>query len=279
MSATYTRGVLEKAAATATSLVDLVRRLDGPLGSRTCRYVRDRLRHYGIDTSHFVDEPLPERARTAYPAALIAEAAANSFSIRGMFEYMGLPPSDSPYGYVRAKLDRLGIDTSHFTSGRRQGAPSVPRERLEAAVAESRSLAAVLKALGHVDNGGARIRLTRDIERYQLSTAHFVGQGHSAGTSSPSRKPAHEILVLGDGAARTRTSLLRRALDDVGVPRACAVCGTGESWRGKRLVLEIDHINGNRVDNRRANLRYLCPSCHSQTATFSKRTRRTTPRR
>lgn len=115
MSVKYTRSVLEKAAASATSLVDLVRGLDAPLGSRTCRYVRDRLRHYAIETSHFVDEPLPERARTAYPAALLAEAAANSSSIRGMFEYMGLPPSDSPYGYVRAKLDRLGIDTSHFT--------------------------------------------------------------------------------------------------------------------------------------------------------------------
>ncbi|MYS34548.1 HNH endonuclease [Streptomyces sp. KhCrAH-43] len=270
MSVTYPRSVLEKAAASATSLVDLVRGLNAPLGSRTCRYVRDRLRHYGIDTSHFVDEPLPERGRTAYPAALLAEAAANSSSIREMFEYMGLPPSDSPYGYVRAKLDRLGIDTSHFTSGRRQGAPSVPRARLETAVAESRSLAAVLEALGHVDNGGARIRLKRDIEKYQLSTAHFVGQGHSAGRRSPSRKAADEILVLRDGASRTRTSLLRRALDDVGVPRACAVCGTGESWRGRRLVLEVDHINGNRADDRQDNLRYLCPSCHSQTTTFSK---------
>ncbi|MFK0099359.1 HNH endonuclease signature motif containing protein [Streptomyces sp. NPDC091040] len=279
MSITYTRSVLEKAAATATSLVDLMRGLDAPLGSRTRRYLRERLRHYGIDTSHFVDEPLPERAPMAYPAALLAEAAANSSSIRGMFEYMGLPPSDSPYGYVRAKLDRLGIDTSHFNSGRRQRAPSVPREQLETAVAESRSLAAVLKALGHVDNGGARIRLKRDIERYQLSTAHFVGQGHSAGTRSASRKPAEEILVLGDGTSRTRTSLLRRALDDVGLPRVCAVCETGESWRGKRLVLEIDHINGDRADNRLWNLRYLCPSCHSQTATFSKRTRRITPRR
>ncbi|MFG2567969.1 HNH endonuclease [Streptomyces sp. NPDC048567] len=279
MSIAYTRSVLEKAAATATSLVDLMRRLEAPLGSRTRRYLRERLHHYGIDTSHFVDEPLPERARTAYPAALLAEAAANSSSIRGMFEYMGLPPSNSPYGYVRAKLDRLGIDTSHFNSGRRQGAPSVPREQLETAVAESRSLAAVLKVLGHVDNGGARIRLKRDIERYQLSTAHFVGQGHSAGTRSASRKPAEEILVLGDGTSRTRTSLLRRALDDVGLPRVCAVCETGEPWRGKRLVLEIDHINGDRADNRLRNLRYLCPSCHSQTATFSKRTRRTTPRR
>lgn len=276
MSGKYPRDLLERTAATASSLVDLLRRLGAPLGSRTCRYVRERLRHYGIDTSHFVDEALPDRAHRAYPKELLAEAAAHAYSIREMFEYMGLAPSESPYGYVRRKVDQLGIDTSHFTSGRRHRAPSTPRHQLAAVVAESRSLAGVLKALGHVDNGGARARLKRDIEAYCLSTAHFSGQAQAAGARSPHRKPAVEILVrLEDGASRTRTAHLRRALDDLGVPHECAKCGTGDTWRGNRLVLEIDHVNGDRLDNRRENLRYLCPSCHSQTETFSKRQRLT----
>ncbi|WP_338933320.1 HNH endonuclease signature motif containing protein [Streptomyces netropsis] len=58
----------------------------------------------------------------------------------------------------------------------------------------------------------------------------------------------------------------------------CSACGIGGTWQGKRLVLEIDHINGDRLDNRVDNLRYLCPSCHSQTRTFSNRSpRRTIP--
>ncbi|MEU1435743.1 HNH endonuclease signature motif containing protein [Streptomyces sp. NPDC005786] len=272
MSGKYPRDLLERAAATATSLVDVLRRIDAPLGSRTCRYVRERLRHYAIETSHFVDEALPKRVNSAYPKELLSEAAAHSTSIREMFEYMGLSPSDSPYGYVRRKLDRLGIDTSHFTSGRRCGAPSPPRHELAAAVVESRSFAGVLKALGQVDNGGARARLKRDIEAYHLSTSHFTGQGHSVGTHSVHRRAAADILVrLGSGAPRTRAALLRRALDDVGIPRECARCGTDETWRGNRLVLEVDHIDGDRLNNRQENLRYLCPSCHSQTGTFSKR--------
>ena len=63
--------------------------------------------------------------------------------------------------------------------------------------------------------------------------------------------------------------MLRRALDESGVRQACGECGTGNTWQGKLLVLEIDHINGDRLDNRLENLRFLCPSCHSQTRSFS----------
>ena len=44
-------------------------------------------------------------------------------------------------------------------------------------------------------------------------------------------------------------------------------------WRGKRLVLHVDHVNGINNDNRLPNLRFLCPNCHSQTPTFGNRRR------
>lgn len=271
----YPRDLLMRTAAVSTSQVDLLRRLGAPLGSRPLRYLRDRLEHYGIDTSHFVEEPLPKRERRAYTNELLAEAAAHSHSIREMLEYMGFPPSDSPYNYIRKKLDRLGIDTSHFTSGSRRGAPLVPREKLAPAVAASQSLAGVLRFLRHPNSGTtARTWVKRSIELYGLSTAHFTGQAHCRGTRSPYRKSAAEILQrLESGSPRMRTALLRRALDDIRVPHVCAACGIGDTWQSKRLVLEIDHTNGDRLDNRRENLRYLCPSCHSQTATFSNRSR------
>ncbi|MEU3655168.1 HNH endonuclease signature motif containing protein [Streptomyces sp. NPDC032161] len=268
----YPRELLARTAASATSLVDLLRQLGAPLGSRPARYLRDRLKHYGIDTSHFVEEPLPRREPRAYTRELLARAAANSHSIREVIEFMGFPPSDSPYDYIRKKLDRLGIDTSHFTSGRRHGVRTLPREELTSAVNTSQSLASVLKLLDLPDTGANRTRVKRSIDVYGISTSHFAGQAHCRGTRSPYRKSAAEILrCLDPGSSRTPTALLRRALDDCEVPHVCTKCGTGDIWRGRRLVLEIDHINGNRTDNRRKNLRYLCPSCHSQTESFSKR--------
>lgn len=47
----------------------------------------------------------------------------------------------------------------------------------------------------------------------------------------------------------------------------CSKCGNYE-WFGEKLILEIDHINGNHQDNNRENLVALCPNCHSITPTW-----------
>lgn len=272
----YPRELLETAAAGSTGLVDLMRRVGAPMGSGPHRYLRDRLRHYGIDTSHFLAEPLPERPPRSYSKQALTEAAARSTSIREMFVHMGIPPEDGPYWYVKKKLAQFGIDTGHFTAPRHTGGTDVfPEEEFTRAVAASHGLADLMRRLGLPPFSGAgRAKAKRSIDEYGLSTEHFMGQAHNAGRRPPTTKGADEILIrLDGGSARTRTHLLRRALDDIGVPHVCAACGLGATWQGMRLVLEIDHINGDRLDNRRENLRYLCPSCHSQTASFAVRSR------
>lgn len=47
----------------------------------------------------------------------------------------------------------------------------------------------------------------------------------------------------------------------------CAFCNLDE-WRGAKLLLELDHIDGNRMNNARDNLRALCPNCHTTTETY-----------
>lgn len=50
---------------------------------------------------------------------------------------------------------------------------------------------------------------------------------------------------------------------------ACSECNWHERnpYTGK-IPLQVDHINGNPLDHSSANLRLLCPSCHSLTPTF-----------
>lgn len=44
----------------------------------------------------------------------------------------------------------------------------------------------------------------------------------------------------------------------------CEKC-LNEKWFEEPIVLEVDHVDGNRKNNSRENLKLLCPNCHSQT--------------
>lgn len=57
----------------------------------------------------------------------------------------------------------------------------------------------------------------------------------------------------------------------------CHECGVDE-WRGQKLTMHLDHINGDNRNHSLSNLRFLCPNCHSCTETFGKRKTRKEPR-
>ena len=58
-----------------------------------------------------------------------------------------------------------------------------------------------------------------------------------------------------------RTHLKHRLFEEGLKARLCELCGQGELWRGRRLSLILDHVNGVRNDNRFENLRIVCPNC------------------
>ena len=48
----------------------------------------------------------------------------------------------------------------------------------------------------------------------------------------------------------------------------CAICGMKPEWNNKPLVFILDHIDGHASNNRRDNLRCICPNCDSQLDTY-----------
>ena len=146
------------------------------------------------------------------------------------------------------------------------------REALEQAVAESTSVAGVMRYLGLKPAGGTHAHLSRQIKRFGIDTTHFTGSAHTKGKPARNRMPWEEILVeRPPGSARVKPHLLRRALIEAGVEYKCVLCGLGADWCGSRLTLHVDHISGDPLDSRLHQVRFLCPNCHSQTATWAGR--------
>lgn len=150
-------------------------------------------------------------------------------------------------------------------TGRR---PGPTEDELRAAVRESISVADVLRRLGRPGNGYQRTQVRKWIAEHQISTSHFLGQAHQRGKPGTTTKSPEEVLVKHHGTQRTTTKRLRRALLAVGTAEECARCGVGPVWLGNPMTLEIDHINGDWSDDRRENLRLLCPNCHAITSTW-----------
>lgn len=67
----------------------------------------------------------------------------------------------------------------------------------------------------------------------------------------------------------TNTAIRTYLIGTVG--NKCSVCNQPNSWNGRPLILQLDHIDGNRDNWTLGNLRLICPNCHTQTDTYSGR--------
>jgi len=141
------------------------------------------------------------------------------------------------------------------------------REVLQEAVDNSTSVMGVIRYLGLQQAGGTHTHIKSKLRSLGVDTSHFTGGSHNRGKTSPRRKTASAILVVRPpGSARLPAAQLRRALEESGVVPVCS-CGVGRVWNGIPIQLEVDHIDGDWLNNLKENLRFMCPNCHSQQST------------
>ena len=144
------------------------------------------------------------------------------------------------------------------------------KEKLETVVEKSTSVSDVLTNLGLRLSGGSHGHISKIIKKYQINTDHF-GVRKYKGMPPHNKKSWADVLIKKTVNRRESSHRIRRSLFELGREHKCELCGIGPIWNFKNLTLQIDHKDGDNLNNIPENLRFLCPNCHSQTSTFGSR--------
>lgn len=141
-------------------------------------------------------------------------------------------------------------------------------EQLVNATKVSNSHAGVLKELGLTPSGGNYKVIKKTISDLKIDISHFTGQGWNKGGKFQPKpaQPLSEILIKNSSytsSYKLKNRILKEELKD----HKCENCGNME-WMGRKIPLELHHINGDHSDNRLENLQLLCPNCHALTDNY-----------
>jgi len=128
-----------------------------------------------------------------------------------------------------------------------------------------------LRKMGIPPAGSNYNKLKLKIKAYNIDISHMLHQSHSRGKrkSAEATKRSLECVLVKDETRNVGTHFLKLRLWRAEIlDKQCSECGITE-WMGVPAPLQLDHINGDRQDNRIENLRILCPNCHAQTSTWT----------
>lgn len=144
----------------------------------------------------------------------------------------------------------------------------IDENKLKEAVKNSYTISDALEKMGlpKYSSGNHRsFKIWRD--KYNLDTSHFLGRSYIKNRKGRTSK-IYLSHILVKNSHYHRTNLKKKLLSQNLLKYECYICGLTE-WMGRKISLQLDHINGVNNDNRIENLRILCPNCHAQTDTYS----------
>lgn len=140
---------------------------------------------------------------------------------------------------------------------------------LENAVVKSFSFRQVAEELGIKARGGNLNYISQRIKHYGICYDHFPSKQGKSWCSGlkliEKRKPASEYLKANTHISSHK--LKCKLVQDGLLKHQCNKCKL-TAWLDSPIPIELNHIDGNHLNNTLENLEILCPNCHSLTPNY-----------
>ena len=259
----WTDDQLRRAVASSTSIKMTMRTLGISSGGSGHYTIRHRVKELGLDTRHFDSPGALKGSWTDDDLRAVVPRSSGYIDVLGR---LGIVPSGGIEKRLKRRISLLGISTMHFVRKRGPRGRKGTRwtdEELRKAVTAARSYAETIRAIGLIPAGGNYDQVKRRIVELRLDVSHFTGQSWNAGGVFRPRPPRSLDEMLVAGRWTTTHNLKKRLLREGLKTSACELCGWCVRSPDGRIPVELDHINGDKTDNRLENLRILCPNCHA----------------
>lgn len=132
-------------------------------------------------------------------------------------------------------------------------------------VKTSTSFRQVLSKLGLKEAGGNYQCLKQSIKRLNIDVSHFTGQATNKGKKFGYKRPLSDYLnnLNPIQSYKLKNRLLKERIFE----HKCYNCNL-TNWLEQPIPLELEHIDGNHLNNSLSNLTLLCPNCHAMTPTY-----------
>lgn len=108
-------------------------------------------------------------------------------------------------------------------------------------------------------SGVSRSTLAKIIKKYNVDISHMI-------PAKGRLRPFEEVFCYKLRRDPTTRKYFRTLYPN---EYFCLECNVNDVWNNKSLVLQMDHIDGDPLNDVLSNLRWLCPNCHSQTDTYT----------